>query len=128
MGASVDSEHAHLAWINTPRKQGGLGGINFPLISDITHEISKKYGVYIEEDGHTIRYVSPSFVQQYQPFYRGSFLIDKEGIVRQITLNDNDVGRSVDEAIRLVQGYQFAEEHGEVCPANWQPGKATVSV
>jgi len=111
LGASVDSKFSHLAWINTPRKQGGLGGINFPLISDITHEISKKYGVYIEEDGHTIR---------------GLFIIDKAGLVRQITLNDNPVGRSVDEILRLVQAFQFTDEHGEVCPANWQPGKATI--
>jgi len=111
LGASVDSKYSHLAWINTPRKTGGLGGINFPLISDLDHEISKKYGVYIEEDGHTIR---------------GLFLIDKEGLVRQITLNDNPVGRNVDEIIRLVQAFQFNEEHGEVCPVNWVPGKDTM--
>jgi len=110
LGASVDSVYAHLAWINTSRKAGGLGSINFPLISDQDHSLSTAYGV-LQDDGFTIR---------------GSFLIDPKGIVRQITLNDRPVGRSVDEALRLVQGFLFADEHGEVCPANWAPGKPTM--
>jgi len=109
LGASVDSHFVHLAWVQTPRKQGGLGEIKFPLISDLTHEISKQYGVYIEEDGHTIR---------------GSFIIDPKGLVRHISQNDNSVGRNVDEALRLVQGYIYSDAHpGDVCPVNWVPGK-----
>ncbi|KAN0044706.1 hypothetical protein ACTA71_006225 [Dictyostelium dimigraforme] len=104
IGCSIDSPFTHLAWINTPRKEGGLGGINFPLLSDLTHQISKDYGVFIEEDGHTIR---------------GSIIIDKEGLVRVITMNDNPVGRSVDEALRTFKALKFTDEHGEVCPANW---------
>eukprot|EP01133_Synstelium_polycarpum_P014587 gene14587-17248_t len=111
VGCSVDSQFSHLAWVNTPRKQGGLGGINFPLISDLTHQISKDYGVFIEEDGHTIR---------------GSFIIDGQGILKQITMNDNPVGRSVDEALRLVQAFQYTDTHGEVCPANWRQGEKTM--
>ena len=112
LGASVDSEFVHLAWVNTPRKQGGLGEINFPLISDLTHTISKKYGVYIEEDGHTIR---------------GSFIIDPQGVVRHFSQNDNSVGRNVAEALRLVQGYQYSDAHpGEVCPINWTPGASSM--
>eukprot|EP01132_Coremiostelium_polycephalum_P004050 gene4050-5069_t len=111
IGCSVDSQFTHLAWVNTPRKEGGLGGINYPLVSDLTHQISKDYGVYIEEDGHTIR---------------GSFIIDPQGVVVQITMNDNPVGRSVDEALRLIKGFQFVEKHGEVCPANWKEGDKTM--
>ncbi|KAM9945196.1 hypothetical protein ACTFIT_003450 [Dictyostelium discoideum] len=107
VGCSIDSPFTHLAWINTPRKEGGLGGINIPLLSDLTHQISKDYGVYIEEDGHTIR---------------GSILIDKEGLVRVITMNDNPVGRSVDEAIRTLKALKFTDQFGEVCPANWSEG------
>jgi len=112
LGCSVDSEFVHLAWVNTPRKQGGLGEIKFPLISDITHEISKKYGVFIEEDGHTIR---------------GSFIIDNHGVLRHFSQNDNSVGRNVTEALRLVQGYIYSDAHpGEVCPINWTPGAETM--
>ncbi|GAM26878.1 hypothetical protein SAMD00019534_100530, partial [Acytostelium subglobosum LB1] len=111
LACSIDSQFSHLAWINTPRKQGGLGGIHFPILSDITHQIAKDYGVYIPEDGHTIR---------------GSFIIDGNGIVKQITLNDNPVGRSVEEALRLVQAFQYTDVHGEVCPANWRAGEKTM--
>ncbi|EGG19483.1 peroxiredoxin [Cavenderia fasciculata] len=111
IACSVDSQFSHLAWVNTPRKQGGLGGINFPIVSDLTHQIAKDYGVFIEEDGHTIR---------------GSFIIGADGLVKQITLNDNPVGRSVDEALRLVEAYQYTDVHGEVCPANWTKGGKTM--
>ncbi|KYQ92894.1 peroxiredoxin [Tieghemostelium lacteum] len=111
IGCSVDSPFTHLAWVNTARKEGGLGGINFPLISDLSHSISKDYGVYIEEDGHTIR---------------GSFIIDDKGIVKQITMNDNPVGRSVEEALRLIKGFQYTDVHGEVCPAGWNPETGNV--
>lgn len=111
IGISTDSPFTHKAWINTPRKQGGLGHINIPLLSDLTHQISKDYGVYLEHLGHSLR---------------GLFIIDAKGIVRQITMNDLPVGRSVDETIRLVQAFQYADIHGEVCPAGWKPGDKTI--
>ncbi|KAG8590055.1 hypothetical protein GDO81_006612 [Engystomops pustulosus] len=97
--------------INTPRKQGGLGPMKIPLLSDLTHQISKDYGVYLEDQGHTLR---------------GLFIIDDKGVLRQITMNDLPVGRSVDETLRLVQAFQYTDKHGEVCPAGWKPGSETV--
>uniref|UniRef100_A0A8I3WSN0 thioredoxin-dependent peroxiredoxin n=1 Tax=Callithrix jacchus TaxID=9483 RepID=A0A8I3WSN0_CALJA len=111
VACSVDSQFTHLAWINTPRRQGGLGPIRIPLLSDLTHQISKDYGVYLEDSGHTLR---------------GLFIIDDKGILRQITLNDLPVGRSVDETLRLVQAFQYTDKHGEVCPAGWKPGSETI--
>jgi len=111
VGVSVDSPFTHLAWIKTPRKQGGLGNLNIPLLSDQTHQISKDYGVYLEDLGHTLR---------------GLFIIDAKGVLRQITMNDLPVGRSVDETIRLVQAFQYTDQHGEVCPAGWKPGDKTI--
>ncbi|XP_011196168.1 peroxiredoxin-2 isoform X2 [Zeugodacus cucurbitae] len=108
---SVDSHFTHLAWINTPRKEGGLGYVKIPLLSDLTHKISRDYGVYLEDLGHTLR---------------GLFIIDHRGILRQITMNDLPVGRSVDETIRLVQAFQYTDTHGEVCPAGWKPGAETI--
>ncbi|MDR1958003.1 MAG: peroxiredoxin [Planctomycetaceae bacterium] len=110
LGCSVDSEFTHLAWIDTPRKNGGLGGLNYPLVSDITKEISRNYDVLL-----------PGGVA-----LRGLFLIDKEGVVRHQLVNDLPLGRNVEEALRLVKALQFVEKHGEVCPANWQEGKATI--
>ncbi|XP_008159530.1 peroxiredoxin-4 isoform X1 [Eptesicus fuscus] len=111
VACSVDSQFTHLAWINTPRRQGGLGPIKIPLLSDLTHQIAKDYGVYLEDSGHTLR---------------GLFIIDDKGILRQITLNDLPVGRSVDETLRLVQAFQYTDKHGEVCPAGWKPGSETI--
>ncbi|KAL2085889.1 hypothetical protein ACEWY4_019209 [Coilia grayii] len=113
VACSVDSQFAHMAWISTPRKQGGLGPVKFPLLSDVTHQISKDYGVYFEEHGHTLR---------------GLFIIDDKGILRQMTINDSSVGRSVDETLRLVQAFRYTDEHREVCPAGWRPGSKTVVV
>jgi peroxiredoxin 2/4 len=114
LGFSVDSVYSHLAWCNTPRNQGGLGKINFPLCSDLTKQISRDYGIYIE-DGPNAGVA-----------LRGFFIIDGQGILRQITVNDLPVGRSVDEALRLVKAFKFTDEHGEVCPANWKPGSETM--
>ncbi|XP_050096863.1 uncharacterized protein LOC126578398 [Anopheles aquasalis] len=111
IAASIDSHFTHLAWINTPRKEGGLGKINIPLVSDITHSIAKDYGVFLDDLGHTLR---------------GLFIIDNRGILRQITMNDLPVGRSVDETLRLVQAFQYTDKHGEVCPAGWKPGQDTI--
>lgn len=111
VGVSTDSFNCHRAWMRTPRTDGGLGDIDIPLLADPTHAISKAYQVYKEEDGVA---------------FRGLFIIDGKGILRQITVNDLPVGRDVDETLRLVQGFQFTDEHGEVCPANWRPGKKTM--
>merc|ERR1711970_1354419 len=111
IGASVDSHFTHLAWIKTPRKEGGLGKMNIPLVADMTKQISRDYGVLLEDAGHTLR---------------GLFIIDPKGIIRQITINDLPVGRDVDETLRLVQAFQYVDKHGEVCPAGWKPGKDTI--
>ena len=111
VGISTDTEHCHWAWLDQPRKQGGLGGINYPLVADPSHSISKNYGVLIEEEGIDLR---------------GLFLVDTEFKVRQITINDLPVGRSVDETLRLIDAFQFTDKHGEVCPANWKPGSSTI--
>ncbi|CAO3659174.1 unnamed protein product [Umbelopsis vinacea] len=111
IAASTDSEFSHLAWVNTPRKQGGLGEMKIPILADKTKKIARDYGVLIEDDGVALR---------------GLFIIDPKGIVRQITINDLPVGRSVDETLRLVEAFQFTDEHGEVCPAGWQKGDKTI--
>ncbi|XP_059056172.1 peroxiredoxin 1 isoform X1 [Achroia grisella] len=111
IAASTDSHFTHLAWINTPRKQGGLGPMNIPIISDKSHKISRDYGVLNEESGI--------------PF-RGLFIIDEKQNLRQITINDLPVGRSVEETLRLVQAFQYTDKYGEVCPANWKPGSKTI--
>lgn len=111
VGCSVDSQFTHLAWTKLARNQGGLGKIDYPLLSDITHEISKAYGVYLQDLGHSLR---------------GLFIIDPKGTLRQITMNDLPVGRSVDETLRLVQAFQYTDKHGEVCPAGWKPGSDTI--
>uniref|UniRef100_A0AAY5EM31 Peroxiredoxin-1 n=1 Tax=Electrophorus electricus TaxID=8005 RepID=A0AAY5EM31_ELEEL len=111
IAVSTDSHFSHLAWINTPRKQGGLGSMNIPLLADLTHSISRDYGVLKEDEGIA---------------YRGLFVIDNKGILRQITINDLPVGRSVDETLRLVQAFQHTDKHGEVCPAGWKPGSDTI--
>jgi alkyl hydroperoxide reductase subunit AhpC len=110
IGASVDSQYSHLAWIETPRAQGGLGGLKYPLVADLTKKISADYGVLLD-NGISLR---------------GLFVIDKEGIVRAITVHDLPLGRSVDEALRVLDALQHFEKHGEVCPANWKPGEATI--
>lgn len=111
IGVSTDSHFTHLAWINTPRKQGGLGELRIPLLADKSMKIARDYGVLQEESG--------------VPF-RGLFVIDGKQNLRQVTVNDLPVGRSVDETLRLVQAFQFTDEHGEVCPANWKPGSKTM--
>lgn len=107
IGVSVDSHFSHLAWRNTPRKKGGIGEISYPLVSDLDKTICKKYGVLIEKPGIALR---------------GLFLIDREGKLRHITINDLPLGRNVDEVLRTLDAIQFNEKHGEVCPANWNRG------
>jgi alkyl hydroperoxide reductase subunit AhpC len=98
IACSTDSHFCHLAWVNTPRKQGGLGSLNLPLLADKSAQISKSYGVYKEDEGLT---------------FRGLFIIDEQQRLRQVTINDLPVGRSVDETLRLVQAFQFTDKHGE---------------
>jgi len=114
LGCSVDSKFSHLAWTNTPRKKGGLGQLDIPLLSDFNKEIGQAYDVLVdvgEETGAT---------------FRGVFIIDGEGKLRQSTVNDCPVGRNVDEILRLVEAFQFTDEHGEVCPAGWKKGSKTI--
>jgi len=110
VGVSVDSKFTHLAWTNTPRSDGGIAGVTIPLLADLKKEVARDYGVLLP-DGVALR---------------GLFVIDAKGIVRHITINDLPIGRSVDEALRVVQAVQFADQYGEVCPANWTPGKDTM--
>lgn len=110
VGVSVDNEHCKYAWKQVPRSEGGLGEINYPLVADVTREISEDYGV-LSEGGVA---------------FRGLFLMDKNGIIRHALVNDMPLGRSVEEALRMVDALQFFEANGEVCPANWKPGGATI--
>ncbi|KAG5634626.1 Peroxiredoxin-4 [Sphagnurus paluster] len=112
LAISTDSQFSHYAWATQPRKEGGLGpDLKLPLIADRNMNISRDYGVLLEEEGIALR---------------GLFLVDPKGILRQITVNDLPVGRSVDETIRLIKAFQFTDEHGEVCPANWTEGSKTM--
>jgi peroxiredoxin (alkyl hydroperoxide reductase subunit C) len=106
IGVSVDSKFSHFAWKQTPPNKGGIGNVQFPLVADIKKTISKDYGVLFDDS----------------VALRGLFLIDKKGIVRHALVNDLPLGRNVDEAVRILDALQFHEEHGEVCPANWNKG------
>jgi peroxiredoxin (alkyl hydroperoxide reductase subunit C) len=108
IGVSIDSHFTHNAWKNTPVEKGGIGQVGYTLVADIKHEICQSFGV--EAAGGVA--------------YRGSFLIDKNGVVRHMVVNDLPLGRNIDEMIRMVDALQFTEEHGEVCPAGWNKGKA----
>ena len=110
LGCSIDSQFSHLAWIQTPRATGGLGGLKYPLVADLTKKIAADYGVLLE-GGIALR---------------GTFLLDKQGVVRAATIHDLPLGRSVDEALRVLDALQFFEKNGEVCPADWKPGSATI--
>lgn len=111
IACSTDTHFVHLAWTNTARKDGGLGKLNMPLLADPSHTISRAYGVLKSDEGIA---------------FRGLFVINDKGQLRQITINDLPVGRSVDETLRLVEAFQFTDKHGEVCPANWKPGGKTM--
>ncbi len=111
LGVSVDSQFSHLAWLNTKREDGGIEGCKYPLVSDINKTIARDFDVLIPEGGVALR---------------GTFLIDKSGVVRHQTVNDLPLGRNIDEYLRLVEALQFSEEHGEVCPANWKKGEKSM--
>ncbi len=111
IGVSVDSQFSHWAWKNTPRNQGGLGQIRFPIVADLKKTISKDYGVLLKKEGIALR---------------GLFILDKDGVIHHSTINNLPLGRNVDEVLRTLDALQFTEEHGEVCPANWNPGDAAM--
>lgn len=121
VGCSIDSKFSHWAWLNTEKNKGGIKGVRFPLVSDLSKTISTNYDVLagefvtneddeLEFDGNPVA-------------YRGLFLIDKQGVVRHQVVNDLPLGRSVKEALRMVDALQYFEENGEVCPADWHPGE-----
>jgi peroxiredoxin (alkyl hydroperoxide reductase subunit C) len=108
VGVSIDSQFTHFAWRNTPLTEGGIGPVQFPMVADITHAITRAYGVEHPE-GVALR---------------ASFLIDREGVVQHQVVNNLPLGRNVEEMLRVVDALQFSEEHGEVCPAGWTRGEA----
>lgn len=111
MACSVDSHFSHLAWLNTPRQKGGIQGVQYPVISDLNKSIARDYGVLMQEEGIS---------------YRGLFLIDKEGKIRHMVVNDLPLGRSVSEVLRIIDALAHYEQNGEVCPANWTKGRASM--
>ncbi len=111
LSVSIDSQFTHLAWKNTPVDKGGIGKVGYAMVADVTHEIAKAYDV--ESAGGVA--------------FRGSFLIDKKGMVQHQVVNNLPLGRNIDEMLRMVDALQFTEEHGEVCPAGWSKGKAGMS-
>lgn len=114
IGASIDSHFTHMEYTKKPRNKGGLGPMAMPMLSDLTHQIARDYGALIE-DGDDAGVA-----------FRATYIIDKEGILRHISINDLPVGRNVEETLRLVEAFQYTDIHGEVCPASWKPGKATM--
>lgn len=121
VGASTDQEFSHWKWLQTPQNEGGIKGVTYPMVADSSNSISENYGILAGEydyndEGESI------FVGTAQA-YRGLFLIDKDGIVQHQVVNNMPLGRSVEEAIRIVDALQFFRENGEVCPANWKQGE-----
>lgn len=111
IGCSVDSQFSHLAWVQTPKSKGGIEGVTYPLVADLNKTIAKDYEVLKEDEGIA---------------YRGLFLIDKEGIVRQQVVHDLPLGRSIDESLRVLDALIFHEINGDVCPANWNKGEKSM--
>ena len=110
IGCSIDSHFVHKQWDQTPREDGGLGGLDIPLLSDLNKKISSDYGILLDA-GMALR---------------GTFIIDDKGVLRHSTINDLPVGRNIEETFRLVQAFQHTDKHGEVCPASWTPGAKTI--
>ena len=122
IGCSTDTEETHLAWLTTPKDNGGIEGITFPLIADTSKIVSLNYGVL----GGTYQFNNENNTWSFKGVpvaYRGTFLIDKEGIVRHASVNDLPLGRNIDEYLRLVDAQIHVEKYGEVCPANWEDGE-----
>lgn len=125
VGASTDTEETHLAWLMTPKANGGIEGVTYPLVADASKTVAHNFGVLAgewnyDEEGNLTFEGAPVA-------YRGTFLIDKAGVVRQETINDLPLGRNIDEMIRLVDALHHVEKFGEVCPANWEEGKEAMS-
>ena len=124
VGCSTDTEETHLAWLATPRSRGGIQGITYPIVADVSKTIAANYGVlggqwaYDEQDN--MRFHGTPIA------YRGTFFIDKQGIVRHETINDLPLGRNVDEMLRIIDMWHHVEKFGEVCPANWTKGKVAM--
>jgi peroxiredoxin (alkyl hydroperoxide reductase subunit C) len=121
VACSVDSQYSHFSWLQTPKKEGGIQGVTYPVVSDFSKAISESYGVlaghYVVDENGKIGYEGAPVA------LRGLFLIEKEGTVRHVVINDLPLGRNVDEVLRMVDALQHFEENGEVCPANWSKGK-----
>lgn len=120
VGCSTDSVNSHWTWLQTDQKQGGIKGVTYPLVADLSKTIAENFDVLageydVNEEGEATFIGDPRA-------YRGLFLIDKEGVVRHQVVNDMPLGRNVDDVIRMVDALQFHEENGEVCPAGWQKG------
>lgn len=111
IACSIDSIFSHLAWLRQTREEGGIEGVQYPIVSDIHKSIAREYRVLNEEEGIA---------------FRGLFLIDKQGVVRHMLVNDLPIGRSVEEALRTLDALIFHEKHGDVCPANWQVGEKSL--
>jgi peroxiredoxin 2/4 len=124
IGCSTDTEETHLAWLTTPRSRGGIQGVTYPIVADVSKTITANYGVlggtwaYDEQDNMVFHGVPIA--------YRGTFFIDKQGIVRHESINDLALGRNVAEMLRVIDMWHHVEKFGEVCPANWQEGKAAI--
>ncbi len=124
VGCSTDSENSHLAWISTPKAKGGIEGVTYPLVADYAKTISSNYGVLAGD--YTYNDEGEMVFEGIPEAYRGTFLIDKKGIVRHCVINDHPLGRNIDEALRMVEALQHHEKFGEVCPANWGEGKEAI--
>lgn len=115
IGCSIDSAFSHREYALKPRKEGGLAPLDIPLLADTAHETAKDYGVYVDSG------------KDKGVALRGTFIIDSNGILRHVSINDLNVGRSVDETLRLLQAFQYSEKYGDVCPAKWRPGGKTMT-
>ena len=117
IGVSTDTHWTHLAWRNTPVSEGGIGEVKFDLVGDITKGVSDGYGVLCKGGEHDFSYYPPGVP------VRATMILDKKKVVRHVTMNDEPLGRNLDETIRVIEALQFFEENGQVCPAGWQTGK-----
>ena len=120
IGVSCDTEESHFAWLNTPKEKGGIEGVTYPLVADVAKTISTNYGVLggdydYNEEGELTFHGAPIA-------FRGSFFIDKEGVIRHETVNFFPIGRNIDEYLRIIDAWHHVQEHGEVCPAGWKEG------
>jgi len=116
VGCSIDSHFTHMEYTKKDRKKGGLGPMSIPLLSDKSHSIGKDYGCLVEDETDGDCGVA----------FRATYIIDDKGVLRHMSVSDLPVGRNVDETLRLVKAFKYTDEHGEVCPAQWTPGKATM--